>query len=65
MLTFRLYIALLVLVFLSLTLADNRFGFLAGIVVTSTLLFLILDIRKDIDDIKRLEAQIASLQTGA
>ncbi len=65
MLTFRLYIALLVLVFLSLTLADTRFGFLGGIVVTSTLLFLILDIRKDIDDIKRLEAQIASLQTGA
>ena len=65
MLTFRLYIALLVLVFLSLILADNRFGLLAGIVVMSTLLFLILDIRKDIDDIKRLEAQIASLQTGA
>jgi len=65
MLTFRLYITLLVLVFLSLILSDNRFCFLACIVVTSTLLFLILDIRKDIDDIKRLEAQIASLQTGA
>ena len=65
MLTFRLYITLLLLVFLSLIIADNRLGFLAGIVVTSTLLFLILDIRKDIDDIKRLEAQIASLQTGA
>ena len=65
MLTFRLYITLLALVFLSLIIADNRLGFLAGIVVTSTLLFLILDIRKDIDDIKRLEAQIASLQTGA
>ena len=64
MLTFRLYIVLLVLVFLSLILADNRFDFLAGIVVTFTLLFLILDIRKDIDDVKRLEAQIASLQTG-
>jgi hypothetical protein len=65
MLTFRLYIALLVVVFLSLILANNRLGLLAGIVVTCTLLFLILDILKDIHDIKRLEAQIASLQTGA
>ena len=65
MLTFRLYIALLALVFLCLILADNRFGVLPGIVVTSTLLFLILDIRKDVEDVKRLEAQIASLQNRA
>jgi Ca2+/Na+ antiporter len=65
MLTFRLYIALLTLVFLFLVLADNRFGVLAGIVVTCSFLFLILDIRKDVNDIKRLEAQIASLQNGA
>jgi len=65
MLTFRLYITLLALVFLSLILANNRFGGLPAMVVTCTLLFLILDIGKDINDIKRLEAQIASLQTGA
>jgi hypothetical protein len=65
MLTFRLYIALLVLIFLCLSLADQRFGVLPGIVVTSTLLFLILDIRKDVDDVKKLEAQIASIENGA
>ena len=65
MLTFRLYITLLALVFLSLILANNRFGVLPGMVVTCTLLFLILYFGKYINDIKRLEAQIASLQTGA
>ena len=65
MLAFRLYIALLVLVFLCLSLGDHHIGVLPGIVVTGTLLFLILDIRKDVDEIKQLEAQIASLKNGA
>jgi len=62
MLTFRLYIASLALVFLCLTLSDQRFGSLPSTVVTCALVFLILDIRKDVEEVKRLEAQLASLQ---
>ena len=64
MLIFRLYIALLVIAFLVLTLADRNFGFLQATVVTCALLFLILDTRKDIDDLKQLEIELASLQNG-
>ena len=56
----RLYIAGLTFVFLSLTMFERRVGLLEATVIVCALLFLILDIRKDVEDIKHLEPQMAS-----
>jgi hypothetical protein len=60
----RLGIALLTLLFLVLSLFNQGVGLLEGTVVTCALLFLIFDIKNDLEDIKNLEAQIASLTKG-
>jgi hypothetical protein len=65
MLVFRLFIAVLNFAFLLLNLVAGSVEFLQGTVTTCGLLFLIFDIRKDVDDIKQLEAQLASLANGA
>jgi hypothetical protein len=64
MLVYRLYVALLALVFLLLALFQQRIGVLEAIVVTCALLFLILDTRQDLQLFKRLERQITSLLDG-
>lgn len=61
MLVYRLFIALLTLVYLLLSIFAQEIGALQGIIISCALLFLILDIRQDTDDIRKLEAQIASL----
>jgi hypothetical protein len=61
MLLFRVYIALLALVFLLLTLFFKGVGILEGAVVTCALLFLIFDSRLDLLRRKEIEKQINSL----
>ena len=64
MLLFRLYIALLALVFLLVSLFLRGVGFLEGAVVTCALLFLIFDTRVDFLRRKEVEKQINSLLDG-
>jgi len=61
MLPFRLYLALLTLIFVLLCLYNNSLDFLHGTVIVCALLFQILDIKKESEEIKELEAQIAAL----
>ncbi|HEY6243838.1 MAG TPA: hypothetical protein VIX17_07830 [Pyrinomonadaceae bacterium] len=61
MLLYRLYIALLVLVFLLLTLMLREVGLVEGTLVTCALLFLIFDTRIDLLRRREIEKQIDSL----
>ena len=64
MLLYRLYIALLVLVFLLLTLMLREVGLVEGTLVTCALLFLIFDTRIDLLRRREIEKQIDSLLDG-
>ena len=64
MLLFRIYIALLTLIFLAVNLSAGRFGFLEGTISIGALLFLILDVKSDVQDLKNLDEQVASLSNG-
>jgi Ca2+/Na+ antiporter len=59
MLIFRLYIALLVIVFLSVSFWMGNIGVLHGMVAICALLFLILDAKQDLDELKQLESELA------
>jgi len=61
MLLYRLYIALLALVFLLLTLTLREVGLVEGTLVTCALLFLIFDTRLDLSRRNEIEKQIHSL----
>ena len=61
MLLYRLYIALLALVFLLLTLMLREVGLVEGILVTCALLFLIFDTRLDLLRRRGIEKHINSL----
>ena len=61
MLLYRLYIALLALVFLLLTLMLREVGLVEGTLVTCALLFLIFDTRLDLLRRREIEKQICSL----
>jgi len=61
MLLYRLYIALLALVFLLLTLTLREVGLVEGTLVTCALLFLIFDTRLDLLRRNEIEKQIHSL----
>jgi hypothetical protein len=61
MLLYRLYIALLALVFLLLTLTLREVGLVEGTLVTCALLFLIFDTRLDLLRRREIEKQIYSL----
>jgi len=61
MLLYRLYIALLALVFLLLTLTLREVGLVEGTLVTCALLFLIFDTRLDLLRRREIEKQICSL----
>lgn len=52
MLAIRLYISALTLIFLFLVIASRGLGLLEGIVITCALLFLILDVRTDLQSLK-------------
>jgi hypothetical protein len=64
MLILRLYIAVLVLVFLVVSLFNQGIGLLEGTVLTCGLLFLIFDAKKDLEDLRQIEAEVASLTEG-
>ena len=64
MLLYRLYIALLALVFLLLTLMLREVGLVEGVLVTCALLFLIFDTRLDLLRRREIEKQIDSLLDG-
>ena len=64
MLILRLYIAVLVLVFLVVSLFNQGIGLLEGTVLTCSLLFLIIDTKKDLEDLRQIEAKVASLTAG-
>ena len=52
MLAIRLYISALTLIFLLLVIASRGVGLLEGVVITGALLFLILDVRTDLQSLK-------------
>ena len=52
MLAIRIYISALTLIFLILVIANHGLGFLQGVVITCALLFLILDVRTDLQSRK-------------
>ena len=64
MLLYRLYIALLALVFLLLTLMLREVGLVEGTLVTCAILFLIFDTRLDLLRRREIEKQIDSLLDG-
>jgi len=69
MLAIRIYISALTLIFLILVIANHGLGFLQGFVITCALLFLILDVRTDLQSLKiefrllqELEQRISELR---
>ena len=52
MLAIRLYISALTLVFLFLSIAIRGLGFLQAVVITCAILYLILDVRTDLQALK-------------
>jgi hypothetical protein len=52
MLAIRLYISALTLVFLFLSIASRGVGFLEAVVITCAILYLILDVRTDLQVLK-------------
>ena len=61
MFAIRLYLSALVLIFLISVVVTRDIGVLESTVTISALLYLILDARADLRDLKLLEAQVASL----
>lgn len=68
MLTIRLYISALTLLFLILVLANRGLGVLEGTVITCAILYLILDVRSDLQELnlelgmlKELEQNVSKL----
>lgn len=60
MLTIRLYITALTLLFLVVVITTHGFGILAAIVITSALIYLILDTRDELK-LRKLELQYMQL----
>jgi len=61
MFAIRLYLSALVLIFVISAVMTRDIGVLESTVTISALLYLILDARADLRDLKLLEAQVASL----
>ncbi|HYU99273.1 MAG TPA: hypothetical protein VE977_10625 [Pyrinomonadaceae bacterium] len=57
----RIYIVVLTLAFLVATAMTSGIGVLSATVIVCPLLYLILDIREELQDLRLLEARIASL----
>ena len=69
MLAIRLYISALTLIFLTVVIAHGGLGILEGIVITCALLYLILDVRSDLQShkiefrlLQELEQHISELR---
>ena len=61
MLGLRIYIFAINVVLLALCLAYGKLGLLAGTTITCTSLFLIFDARVELNELKTLESEVASL----
>ena len=68
MLAIRIYIATLTLLFLLLVIAQRGLGLLEGVVITCAVLYLILDVRTELQELKaelgllrELEQRVAEL----
>lgn len=68
MLAIRIYIATLTLLFLLLVIAQRGLGLLEGVVITCAILYLILDVRTELQELKaelgllrELEQRVAEL----
>jgi hypothetical protein len=61
MLGIRLYIIAINITLLGLCIAFEKLGLLSGTVITCAALFLILDARVELDELKALESEVASL----
>ncbi len=68
MLAIRIYIATLTLLFLLLVIAQRGLGLLEGVVITCAILYLILDVRTELQELKaelgllrELEQRLAEL----
>jgi hypothetical protein len=69
MLAIRLYISALTLIFLTVVIANRGLGILEGVVITCALVYLILDVRSDLQSrkiefrlLQELEQHISELQ---
>ena len=60
MFAIRLYISALILTFLLLALMTRGIGVLDAVVVVCPLLYLILDMREELQTLKLLEARVSS-----
>lgn len=63
MLLLRIYISLLALVFSVLVVLSNGLGILSGLVITSSLLFLIFDIKSEVAEIDLFEQRIKQFES--
>jgi hypothetical protein len=61
-LTIRLYISALTLLFLILVLANRGLGVLEGTVVTCAIFYLILDVRSDLQELKSELSMLKELE---
>jgi len=61
MLAIRLYVAGLTILFLLLVLATRSFGILEASLVVCPLLYLILDLREELVELRQLEARVSLL----
>jgi hypothetical protein len=69
MLAIRIYISALTLIFLLLVIANRGLGILEGVVITCAIVYLILDVRTDLQSVKlefrllqELEQRISELR---
>lgn len=61
MLVIRLYVTALTLLFLVVVLATRGIGPLEAVVVAGPLLYLILDLREELEELRQLEVRISLL----
>jgi hypothetical protein len=61
MLAIRLYVTALILLFLLIVLATRGIGPLEAIVVVCPLLYLIVDLREELVELRQLEAKVSQL----
>jgi hypothetical protein len=64
MFVIRLYLAGLTLIFLACVLVTRGIGRLEGVVTVCAVLYLILDMRAELSDLRLLEARVLSLPRG-
>ena len=61
MLAIRLYVTALILLFLLIVLATRGIGPLEAIVIVCPLLYLIVDLREELVELRQLEAKVSRL----